>query len=263
MESTEHRPTSRVLDILELLATSSEGLTLTEIANTISAPKSSIFPIIRTMTQRKFIFFNKNSYKYNIGINCFCIGSSYTNNMNALEFIKSEMKFIVKQTNEICQMGIMHQGKVLYVAKVDSDDPIRIISYVGKKLPAYCTALGKAMLCQNSFEELRLLYPTTTLPAFTKNTITDLNILFSQLLEIRKTHIAMEFGEINEQSCCVGIPIYQNGMIIAAISVSVPFFRMSNEKTNLIKSLLLDSKAKIETFLRDNHIDSNSFLISD
>ena len=56
MAKTEHRPTARVLNILELLAANQEGLTLTEIAEAIDAPKSSILPLIHTMAQRKFIF---------------------------------------------------------------------------------------------------------------------------------------------------------------------------------------------------------------
>ena len=41
MATTEHRPTERVLDILELLSNSEEGMTLTELAKALNAPKSS------------------------------------------------------------------------------------------------------------------------------------------------------------------------------------------------------------------------------
>ena len=48
MPYATHRPTARVLDILQLLATAKDGCTLTEIATAISVPKSTIVPIIRT-----------------------------------------------------------------------------------------------------------------------------------------------------------------------------------------------------------------------
>ena len=59
-----HNPTLRVLNILEALASNSNGLTLTEISEAINSPKSTIFPIVQTMVDKKFIFFNKNSYTY-------------------------------------------------------------------------------------------------------------------------------------------------------------------------------------------------------
>ena len=43
MATTEHRPTERVLDILELLSNSEEGMTLTELAKALNAPKSTMF----------------------------------------------------------------------------------------------------------------------------------------------------------------------------------------------------------------------------
>lgn len=260
-EKTEHRPTARVLNILELLAATPEGLTLTEIAEAIDAPKSSILPFIHTLAQRKFIFQDKNTNKYSIGIASFCVGSAYTSNMNALEFIKSEMKYIVKKTNEICQMGIMDRGQVLYVAKVDSDDPIRIISSVGKRIPAYCTALGKAMLCQMKKEQLMELYPEGLIP-FTSKTITDFDELEKQLEKVRETNIATEFGEANESTYCFSTPLVKDGIIIAAFSISVPFFRMTEEKNQLIRTLLLESKAKIETYFREHDIDKTHLTLS-
>ncbi len=132
--------------------------------------------------------------------------------MNTLEFIKIEMKNIVNEVNEICQMGIIDKGEVLYIAKVDSDNPIRIISSVGKRLPAYCTALGKAMLSQYNIEELKKIYPKG-LKAYTEKTVSNLNVLESQLKEIRKTNIAFEEGEINEPSYCFATPLYKDGRI--------------------------------------------------
>ena len=50
MAQTTHRSTSRVLDIFELLSTtSSDGATLTEIAQALESPKSSILPILQTL----------------------------------------------------------------------------------------------------------------------------------------------------------------------------------------------------------------------
>lgn len=42
MATTEHRPTERVLDILELLSNSEEGMTLTELAKALNAPKAAL-----------------------------------------------------------------------------------------------------------------------------------------------------------------------------------------------------------------------------
>lgn len=258
MIQTEHRPTSRVLDILELLSSSTEGYTLTEIADAINTPKSSIFPVIHTMNQRRFISINKQTSKYIIGINTFAVGSFYLNKLDILELIKDEMKHIVDEGLETCQLGVLDKADVLYIAKIDSLQPIRLISSVGTRLPAYCTALGKALLCDYSNSKLSNLYPNE-LKALTKNTITNIDILHKQLVSIRETNIAMEFEESTDHIKCIAVPVRKDNIVVLSISVSIPTFRESKEKIELIKSLLIQSKNKIETLMNNLNSDINAF----
>ena len=74
MVYSQHKPTLRVLDIMQSLASANdEGLTLTEIATKIQVPKSTIVPIIHTLRDRDFIE-QKSNGKYVIGISMFLIG---------------------------------------------------------------------------------------------------------------------------------------------------------------------------------------------
>ena len=62
----EHRSTMRALSIFELLAfgDNSEGYTLTEIATKLRAPKSSISPIIHTLTTNRYLKYNSDTARY-------------------------------------------------------------------------------------------------------------------------------------------------------------------------------------------------------
>ena len=76
---TPHNATTRVLDILELLAANSGGMTLTELAKSMNAPKSSIFPIVHTLENRGFLFRNPETGKYFIGQQTYLVGGTYEN----------------------------------------------------------------------------------------------------------------------------------------------------------------------------------------
>jgi IclR family KDG regulon transcriptional repressor len=136
MAYSQHKPTLRVLDIMQSLASANdEGLTLTEIATKIQVPKSTIVPIIHTLRDRDFIE-QKSNGRYVIGISMFLIGSASLQNIGLLDVFKKEMKEIVYKTSETCQLGILVNGDVLYLAKEDSAEPIRLVSFVGK--PVCC-----------------------------------------------------------------------------------------------------------------------------
>jgi DNA-binding IclR family transcriptional regulator len=172
-----------------------------------------------------------------------------------------EMKEITARSGEICQMGILDNDQILYIAKIDSDKPVRIISYIGKRLPAYCTALGKAILSTKTMEEIRNIYPKGLLP-LTQNTVTDFDTLARQLAEINASGFAYECGEVIEQTECLAVPLVKDNISFAAISVSIPTFRSTAEKRELICTFLKDARYKIETFLNANDIDIDSLRIN-
>lgn len=242
-----HKPTERVLNILNLLSTNPQGLTLTEISQAIDVPKSTLHPIMQTMLERNFAYLEKNSLKYLIGISAFCIGASYPRNKYMLDFIQKIMKNIVSSIKETCHMGILEGNNVFYILKEDPiiDMNFHLISHVGKRLPAYCTALGKALLSQYSIDEIKALYPDGLKP-FMKNTITDFAVLEDQLKKIRETHIASEVEEVTEFLRCYAVPLMSKGKITAALSISIPTFRATDEKNKLAIELLLKAKEQIE-----------------
>jgi DNA-binding IclR family transcriptional regulator len=258
--SKEHRPTARVLDILELLASTNAGYTLTETANAINAPKSSILPIIHTLCDRNFLALNNITAKYIIGINAFIVGSACLKNMDILSLLKSEMQHIVDATSETCQLGILANGiEVLYLIKIDSPEPLRLVSFVGKQLPAYCSAIGKVLISQYSLEQLHKAYPNGLRP-MTANTITDFIALYNELEAIRKTGIATEIGESNIDSQCLSVPLKKDNHIVAAISVSMPTYRATPKKLELIKVQLFKAQQKIEGIFHDLNIDSHTLF---
>lgn len=261
MIKTEHRPTKRVLDILELLSSHPEGLTLTEISDKIKSPISTIYPIVHTMSERKFLYADKNTSKYSIGISSYGVGISYANNTNVFKFIKIQMQHIVNQAREICQLGVLDKNEVFYITKVESEEPIRLVSSVGKKLPAYCTAIGKSLLCNKDLNELKKLYPEG-LKSYTENTVTSFDELYEQTSKIKVDGFTSEFGELNDYQHCVAVPLFNNKKVVAALSVSIPAFRASAEKIELTKKLLLEVRLEIEKYFAENHVNTDMLLYS-
>lgn len=115
MAQTPHRSTSRVLDIFDLLSTTMEGFTLTEIAQALQSPKSSILPILQTMAARNYIDLDYRTNRYTIGINLFCAGSIYHNKISINKFIDLEMRQLTHRTDEACCLGTLEGDHVLFL----------------------------------------------------------------------------------------------------------------------------------------------------
>jgi DNA-binding IclR family transcriptional regulator len=114
--------------------------------------------------------------------------------------------------------------------------------------------LGKALLHNYDIEEIKMLYPNGLKP-MTKNTITDFNILEEQLKEIRKGQIASETEETTEYLCCFAVPLVSKNKTIAALSISIPTFRATEDKINQAIQLLQKAKKKIDHFFTKMNIE--------
>lgn len=239
-----HKPTQRVLQILLAIASEKEELTLSEISEKTNIPKSTISPILSTMVNLKFLS-RKDNMKYKIGINTFIAGESYLESTSLLEMIKTNMGEIVKECNEICQLGIIQDNKVFYIAKKEPTQSIQLMSYVGKFLPIYSTALGKVLISKKSNEEIiELIGPT--LEPLTEYTIKDMDSFLEEIEKVKSRGYSYDIQETSLDARCVAVPIEKDNKVIAAISVSVPTFRSSDEKLNSILEILLKYKNKIE-----------------
>lgn len=256
-KQTFHRSTERVLDILELAASDAGGFTLTEIAQRIGAPKSSLFPIIRTMAEKKYLQANTQTGRYCIGVKALEVGYAYLQDTGIIEDVREQMRQIVENCGETCHFGQLDGQEVIYLLKVDSPQSIRTFSSVGKRLPAYITAIGKALLSDLDYDQLAALY-AEGLRAVTPHTITDLPTLYEQLAAIHAGEFATEVEESEPLIRCVALPVRKDGRVVAALSVAIPVFRYEEGKLQNIQSLLLGARERIESLLRMSGFSSFS-----
>lgn len=250
MNKTEpHRSTQRVLDILcNIVKNQESGLTLTQLASALSAPKSSLFPIVHTLYQAGFLSLNKTTSRYTIGFKAYEVGNAYLKNDSINAEIQKQMGLITAQCREACFFGKLVEGDVFYLFKTDSPEPIRMVASPGKRLPAYSAAIGKALLSGKTRKELEELYPDG-LKSLTPNTITDMDDLCKQLAETEKSGTAYEKEESTPYLQCIAVPIRKEGKVCAAMSVAVPVFRYDGEKEQMIINLLKQAQTKLETLI--------------
>jgi DNA-binding IclR family transcriptional regulator len=110
-------------------------------------------------------------------------------------------------------------------------------------------------------EELKELYPNG-LQAMTAHTITDFSELQQQLRTIYARGYAYEKGEITDQIECFAVPLCKGSVIFASISVSIPSFRVTDDKKELICSTLTQARLHIENYINTNDLEIGSLQIS-
>lgn len=249
MTNELHRPTTRVLDILEALASSETGLSLTVLARASQATASTITPFVRALCAKGYVVFDKKTMCYTLGPKNLMLSAGYAATSDAYSLALGEMQRVVSTCSETCQMGILDGNNVFYIGKIDSPEPLRLVSRVGKNVPACCTAIGKALLCDMSDEAIIALYPDG-LPALTPKSLRDPKELCAQVQMVREGDFAVDVDESLEHLRCFALPIRFENQVDAAISVSTPAFRFDASKKAVIQQCLRDAQSAIEEHLK-------------
>ncbi|HHU7906552.1 TPA: IclR family transcriptional regulator, partial [Escherichia coli] len=134
---------------------------------------------------------------------------------------------------------------VLYINKVQAAQTVQLVSHIGTRLPAIYSALGKAIICEYSDQQIRQLYPDGFVP-MTSYSVTTLEQLRQQLEDARVNGYAFDNREINEETVCYAVALKQRNKTLAAISISIPVFRATKEKIADVTRILLNARSRIE-----------------
>lgn len=244
----QHRSTMRVLDILEALANSTAGLTMADVCREVSAPKGSISPILHTMADSGYVAYDESTKRYTIGLKTYLLGKSYDRESSSIGLFVAAMREVTNACGETCQLGVLDHGRVLYVAKVDSPQPVRLTSSIGRTLPIHYTAIGKVLVSELPEAEVRSML-AEPLERPTAATIHCADELIAQLGEVRETGFAYDREEATEAVQCIAVGIRRHGMLEYGLSVTTPSYRLSPEKRDRIKSALTRAKSHLELAL--------------
>jgi DNA-binding IclR family transcriptional regulator len=221
----------RAFDVLELFLEDPE-LSAPEITAKLGLPRTSVHELVGTLAARNYLTpAGRDGNSFRLGVRCLQLGSAYSERLDLIREGQRVAEDIVEQCNETVHIGLLDGTDVLYVAKVDSSHPVRMVSAVGRRLPAHCTAVGKAMLAELPRTRITELYTHVNLTAMTENSITTRKALRRELDAIvAQGGLAHEYCESNEAVACVAAPIHdRSGTVSAAMSIAVPIMRWNED----------------------------------
>lgn len=241
----------RVLDIFELLARHPDGISLSAIAAELHIPKSSAHGLLATLLNRGYLRPGRHDRTYRLGVRLFELGSAYLAGADLLADGQEVVRDLARACDETVHLAILTGNEVLYIAKEEGTNTVRMVSAMGKRFPAHGTGVGKMLLAALDPAELDQLYPPVEpLAAITSHTITDPQAFRRELAETRRRGYATDLEESTPGLCCIAAPIFNSdGAVVAAISVSVPNVRFTAERQASLRALVLQSAERLSRTL--------------
>ncbi|WNS79940.1 IclR family transcriptional regulator [Domibacillus sp. DTU_2020_1001157_1_SI_ALB_TIR_016] len=237
---------ARALDIIALVSASPRGLGVTEIANGMDINKSSVFRTLATLEQYGYIEQHKETGRYRIGYAFLEVSSRLLESLDVRSEAQDVLRQLEAETNEVVHLVVYDRGEVVYIEKLDGHEALRMHSKVGRRAPVHCTSVGKAILAHLPQSEVNDILERRGLPVHTDQTITTKEAYLAELARVREAGYALDLEENEPGICCIAAPVFDHhGAIAAAVSISGPTLRMTDERLKALRERMIKAGSDI------------------
>jgi len=240
----------RALAALAALSNSSSECSLAELCPALGLHKSTTHRLMMVLEQHRLVVKNPDTGRYRLGLRLYELGSRAIDGLDLRGKVRPHLDRLQERFGETVFFCILDEGQVFYVEKVESQRSVRTACMVGSRAPAYCTAVGKAMLSELPEAEVVTITKKSGLKSITANTITTSTRLKAELKEIRSRGYAIDDEEKEEGLRCVGAVVRTHSRkLSAAMSISGPAFRMTKERIPEVGQALMQAAGDLSAEL--------------
>jgi IclR family KDG regulon transcriptional repressor len=238
----------RALDILELFLERPQ-LSAREVGERLGLPRTTVHELLVTLVDRSYLVTVPGQpVVYRLGMRMFELGAAFTGRLDLVREAGNVARDVAAACDEAVHVAVLDGADVVYLVKVDSTHPVRMVSGVGLRLPANCTAVGKVLMAALDPAGLDAILVNGALPGMTPNSITDPDRLRAHLDRVRSEGVAVDTGESDSAMRCVAAAVRDHsGAVIAGMSVSAPIIRWTPQAEAEWASLVRKGAATLST----------------
>lgn len=223
------------LCLLDLFTIDEPELCATDIAEKLGVANSTVHRLATTLISEGFVTKDPRTNLYRLGTSVLALSQVVTKKTKIYTISQPILESLFQQCKETVHIGILKDLDVIFLNKIVGSYPIQLLSYIGKRNPAHCTATGQVLLAYQPPDVIDL-FRYRELKPYTKNTITNPDDLLKLFQKIQIQGYSLCKDELHEGVSAISAPIRNDkGTVIAAISITGRTQIIMNSQQNFIK----------------------------
>ena len=220
---------ARGLAVIRTFGAEAPRQTLTEVAARAGLDRAGARRILLTL--KKLGYVRQEGRNFFPLPSILQLGYSYLSTVPWWSIAESRMIELVDRVNESATLGVLTGSSIVSVVCVHAKNLLTINLAVGRRSPAYCTAIGRVLLGALPEQDLIQLLKGRRPTKLTSYTITSIPALLRIIERDRKQGWSLVSREYNEAVCSIAVPVYsQTNQLMAAVCVVGTPIRTSPEK---------------------------------
>lgn len=239
----------RSLRVLGLFDAENRSLSLSEIAHRIGSTSGSATPILNTLEKHGFVARDPETKRYRLGLTILERANCVLASLDVGEAAKPVLRSLASDLRVNAHLAVRYDAEVLYVHREEAAPAVVFQSIIGRRVPLYCTALGKVFL---AFEPPSLLEEVlgAQLAPVTPKTLLTPRALRDDVEATRARGFSIDDEEFHLGQVCVGVPVRDfQSRLVAAISISIAKPRLEVEALSMFAEELVKAGLSVSAAL--------------
>jgi DNA-binding IclR family transcriptional regulator len=240
--------------VLECIAQSRKGFSVSELSRRLTLPKSSVHLILRTFERRGYLQKQPTGGRYRFGLKLMSLGQLALDGVELRDEARPILQKLVLATGLTAHLGILERGEIVIIERVDAATPVRVISFVGRRMKVHSTAVGKALLAFLPPESQHALAQAPLEPQ-NERTIASPADFRRELEQVRRQGYAFNDQEDELGVRAVGAAIVSaEGAPLAAISVVGTTGQLALDRVAAIGEAVRSAAQEISAHMQKLHV---------
>lgn len=238
------------LRILSLYNHATPEWTVRGIAERLGVPYSTAYRYVTTLEAAGYLVRHQSSGCYRVGLPLIELAGVALNQLDVRVHGIAHLDHLADTTGLNANLAILDGGDTFHLAYAVRSAVPRMYTALGRRAVAHCTALGKVLLADLPFEEVRRLIDTHGWRPYTPSSIQSFPELERKLAEVKERGYALDLGERAPGTRCCAAPVRdRTGRVIAAVSVSGPQARLSDDRLPELAATVVEHASLISYHL--------------
>jgi len=229
---------ARSMTVLQLIAEQDEAPGVSELLSLSGLTRPTLYRILSSLEAEGMVVKTRDKC-YRLGARL--IGLAYTAlaQVDVRQIARPTLTSLRDETGETVHLAIRNLDELVYVDKIESRELVRMASTVGTRVPFHSSSVGKAYLAALPTDEAEKIMNRLRFSVLTGNTPTDLQELRDKVVLTRERGYSVDDQENEDGIVCFGAAVLDgSGLPVASVSISVPVFRLNNDKSHYWRPLV-------------------------
>ena len=211
----------RAIDILSLFSVTQPRLGITDMSRSLGLPKPTVHGLVQTLMQRGFLTQDPETKKYSVGMRIFELGTILAGSLKINQVAAAPTQRLASETGLAARIAIWDEDSVLVTLNLFPAARNIQFNQLGPRVPAYCTAIGKAILAWLPEAGLDAYLKQVVFIKFTQHTLDNKAALLEDLDQVRRRGYAEDREEYLMGLACISLPLFDyTGRPVGSVSLS-------------------------------------------